>query len=130
MPRTVTIPGGDSDIMAWVTEHGLNPHHLTKTVTLNDDGTITFHRILRQDGKPLIVDNEMATRAVTVTPRRPFPLDLGDAQPRPKLVEVATVGSDIDGSVFVVTVDGRHYQESDLSDIRTWLEVDKETPQS
>lgn len=129
MPRTVTITGADPDIMAWVTDHGLDPHHLTKTVTFNDDGTITFQRILRQDRKPLIVDNEMATRAVTVTPHRPFPLDLGDAPPRPALVEVATVGSDIDGSVFVVTVDGRHYTETELSDIRIWLEVDEETPQ-
>ncbi len=72
--RTFTVPGGNPDQMRWCEDHGIDPKSVRKQVTVNDDGTMTFQRILRDErGHAYVVDDEVATEPLTVKPHRPFP---------------------------------------------------------
>lgn len=72
---TLTVDNPTDDLQDWVREHGQVPEDLSRRVDLNDDGSITLHAFVRaSNGKPMIVNDEVATEPVTIIPARPIPL--------------------------------------------------------
>jgi hypothetical protein len=72
---TITVDNPTDDLMNWVREHGHVPEDMRKRIDLNDDGTVTLYRMLRGiHGGPMVVNDEVATEPVVVTPTRPIPL--------------------------------------------------------
>lgn len=64
-------------IGAWLTEHDVDPTDLKREVELNDDGTVTVHRFVKDAAGHFVVGNDEAqTEDVVITPHRPFPVDL------------------------------------------------------
>jgi hypothetical protein len=67
------------ELLAWLKDHGLDPHDIKKRPVLMDEqGHIHLKRLLRRDGKPYVVGGELATEPVVVTPKRPMPCPLRD----------------------------------------------------
>jgi hypothetical protein len=66
---------GDQKVIDWCATEDLDPFTLSPVVRLNDDGTVTMRRQLRDsDGRLRVVDNEIATEELIVTPHTPFPV--------------------------------------------------------
>ena len=86
MSQTLELQGGQDAIIDWLIEHDLDPLDYRCTVTLDDDGTVTLRRYVRDaDGQIIIGDphacptcgrgepEQPLTEDVVVTPKRPFP---------------------------------------------------------
>lgn len=76
MARTVELPGGHPELIAWLREHDLDPETLRSTVTFDSDGSVTFEQFDRDaDGRPVLTADgvELAVRPVTIHPHRPMP---------------------------------------------------------
>lgn len=72
---TLIVDNPTDDLMNWLREHGHAPEDLRKRIDLNDDGTVTLYRILRSaHGGPMVVNDEVASEPIAVTPTRPIPL--------------------------------------------------------
>lgn len=97
MSITFRMPGGDPEIMQWITDHGLDPHRISKRITIDDDGTVHLRQHLLRDGKVYAVGEEIASEPVTITPTRPFPRK---ERPKTRSFTVTTVHGHTETTTF------------------------------